>query len=821
MDYFLYNMYKNGFIIFILYAIIIQHSGYLRRKLMSSNVNSKRTGNTRYKKKKKKRFRLLKIFLLCFLCVFILAGIAASGFVFATIKSAPDLDINGTILNLDQPSQLYDDAGNSMDTVITSQKRYVVSINDVPQNLSNAFVSIEDERFYKHKGIDTKRILGAFYNDIKAKLHKQNNIQGASTITQQLIKTRLFLNDSLQNRLSLKRKVQEAYLAMQLEKYLSKKQILEAYMNTIFLGGQANGVEAAARQYFGKDVKDLNLIQCAFIAGLAQSPSSYYPFSPNAQKNPNVYLNRTRQVLLKMQENGYISSADYQSAMNDLNANKLTASFSTYKVSNKYNYEWFSIPVVDQVKKDLKSEYHYTDEEIDSLLRDGDLKIYTTMNTDLQNKVQDTLNNTYYLKKVSFNNKNSIVQPEASAVVYDYHTGEVKAMVGGRGDQPPTSYNRAYSSSYLRATGSSIKPLTVYAPAIDTKLATTETIVDDSPLSDELQQKYSSNGKPYNPNNDDFQFHGPTTIRNAITNSVNLVAIKVEDQLGLDVGASYAQKFGINLNNSDKTSIAALSLGEFSGTNTYTMAAAYGVFGNGGLYSTPRLYTKVVDKTGKVILQSKYSTRKVISPQAAYIMYDMLKGPINSGTATEARSELGDMPAGGKTGSSTDFRDLWFCGLTPYYSAAVWVGNDDNTIPNVSSNDVSGIWGQIMNIATKNQPIKDINMPDGVVTIGNDIYIDGTAPTNLTPNDASTDAGTGASTPTNQTPGQNQIQNTPVLQGPGNNNQVTPGSATTPSNGNSNLPTNGGGTGNTNNPVPGNKGNSNGNGDSKNNTGKH
>ncbi|URZ07183.1 PBP1A family penicillin-binding protein [Clostridium felsineum] len=747
---------------------------------MSDNIktNSKNRSVKRTKKvKKKKKFGFFKKLFTVLFCLFILLSVAAAGVIFAVIKTAPNLDVNGTILNLDQPSQLYDDNNNAMDTVVTSQKRYVVSINDIPKNLSNAFVSIEDERFYKHNGIDTKRILGAFYNDIKSKLHKQNNIQGASTITQQLIKNRMFLNDSIANRLSFKRKIQEAYLSIELENKLSKSQILEAYMNTIFLGGQANGVEAASRQYFNKSAKDLNLIECAFIAGLAQSPSAYYPFYGNAAKSPNIYLDRTKLVLYKMRQNNYIDFATYQNAINDLNSNKLA--FSQQKIANKYTYEWFSIPVVNQVKQDLKSQYHYTDEEIDSLLRDGGLKIYTTMNTNMQNNVQSIINNNNTLKSVSYSDKYNIVQPEAAATLFDYHTGEIKAIVGGRGDQPPTSFNRADSSSYLRSVGSSIKPLTVYAPAIDTKLATEDTMINDSPLSADVAEKYGSNGTPYNPHNDDYNFMGPVNLKTAMKNSINLVAIKLEDKLGLSTGASYGEKFGLNLNNKDKGSIAALSLGEIGGSNTTTMAAAYGVFGNNGLYSDPKLYRKVIDKTGKVLLENTYSTKKVISPQAAYIMYDLLKGPVSSG-GTGSNANFGDMPVAGKTGTASDSKNLWFCGLTPYYSAAVWVGNDKPSKLSLGSNDVAEIWGEIMKMANASLTVKDIEVPGGVTKIGDSYYIDGTSPSNLSEDEQPSKTTTNANNNTNTT-------NTTV---PSTNTQAAPNNNVTNPNTTNNNATN-------------------------------
>lgn len=681
-------------------------------------------------------------------------------------------------------------------------------MNEIPANLANAFVSIEDERFYRHHGIDLKRIAGAFYNDVKSKILKQNNIQGASTITQQLIKSRMFLSSSLENRLSLKRKIQEAYLAIKLEKSLTKKQILEAYMNTIFLGGQANGVEAASKQYFNKDAKNLNLIECAFIAGLTQSPSAYYPFSPAASKNHNIYLNRTKLVLFKMKENNYIDNSQYQTALNDLNNNKLA--FSPCKVTNKYNYEYFSLPAVNQVKKDLKSQYHYTDDEVDSLLRDGNLKIYTTMDTNLQNSTQDKINNTNYLSSKSGTDKNRIIQPEASAAVYDYHTGEVKALVGGRGNQPPGSYNRAYSNNFLRATGSSIKPLTVYAPAIDLKIATAQSTINDSPLSEDLQNKYGSNGSPYNPKDVDPSTNAPMTMRDALKISSNLVAIKLEDKVGLNNGSSYAEKFGLSLAQSDKSSIAALALGEIKGTNPLTMAAAYGVFGNSGLYSTPRLYTKVVDKKGNILLQSNYSTRKVISPQAAYVMYNLLGAPMSDdGTGHNARLELGGMPAGGKTGSTSDFRNLWFCGLTPYYSAAVWVGNDDHSIPGVYSGEVAGIWGEIMAIANRDKQIKDIVMPSGVSKIGDDAFIDGTEPSNLTPDDSTTPKQDNTNNQTNN-------QNAPNVNNNNNNNVPKNNNPTPNTNTNTNTTPN---NTNNNNTTNNNTNNSNGNATNNNTTG--
>ncbi|WP_085829462.1 transglycosylase domain-containing protein [Clostridium massiliodielmoense] len=690
-------------------------------------------------KKKKKKFRAFKIILITFMTLFLISLVAAAGLTLAIMKTSPDVNINEIIAASDA-SKIYDDKGELIDNIITSKKKILVKYDEVPENLINAFVSIEDERFFKHSGIDIKRIAGAFLIDIKNIVSGKPALQGASTITQQLIKNTVFETHGNSLNDKVRRKVQEWYLAPKLEKKVGKKSIMEAYLNTIYLGGRAIGVGAAADQYFNVSIDKLDLVQCAFIAGLPQSPSVYYPYSRTSKKDPSKYINRTKTVLFKMKENGYISQSEYLSALAELDTSKSTVTnddslqtlgqYSIHKPANvdeKYNFEWFTRPAIESVKKDLKNIYNYSDDEIDKLLVNGNLKIYTTMNKDLQVSTQKIIDDDEKLNSLS-RSKNDLIEPQASAVLTDYHTGEVKVIIGGRGNQPALAYNRATNAKV--PAGSSIKPLTVYSAAIDSKLATAATVLEDSPLPDAMSKKYSAPGTTWQPKNSNGVYSGYLGLRDALKDSVNVYAVKLEDKIGLNTGVKYGEKFGLTFDNVDKHSMAAIALGELSrGTNTFTMANAYGVFGNNGVYSAPRLYTKVLDRNGNVLLETKSQATQVISPEAAYIMYDLLKGPVKAGTATRIQNTYhSEIPIAGKTGSSTKFKNLWFCGLTPYYSGAVWIENKYGQ--SIYSSDAAALFGKIMNKAVENLPDKEIEMPDGIVKAEVD-RVSGLLPTDL------------------------------------------------------------------------------------------
>lgn len=718
-------------------------------RVKRANSNPQRKKPAKPKKQKKAR-KVLKGIFFGFIFCFLAACVIGAGYAFAIIKTTPPLNVDA-VLTLNQPSSVYDSNGDFMDNLQTDEERYVIDSSKIPSNLKNAFISIEDERFYSHHGVDIQRILGSAFLDAKRYVTGQKGLHGASTITQQLLKNTILTND-----ISLERKIKEAYLAVNLEEKLTKDQIITAYLNTIPLGGHAYGVEAGALLYFGKSASDLSLIECAYIAGITQAPSSYSAYNESNIKDPTPYINRTLTVLGQMHKLNFIDDSQYNQAVNDVKNGGLT--FKSSKKDYRLNYEWFVYPTVSQVKEDLKEKYKYTDDEASKLMINGGLKIYTTMNKGLQDYTQATLDD---YKNLGISNKETYDKDgvpllQASATIMDYRTGYVFAMVGGRGKQQPQSTNRAYDD--LRPIGSSTKPLTVYGPGIDKKIITAATPINDEPIPADIGKKYGSSGEPYNPLNSPNEYDGLMTSREALTHSKNTGAVLTEDKIGLKTGISYGEKLGLKYNSVSKTAIATLALGEFNndpndrdGGNSSILAAAYGSFGNEGMYTKPVLYTKVVDSTGKTILDNTKPTQtKVFSPQAAYILYDMLKGPVTEYNATGAK--FGDMPVAGKTGTTSNSTNLWFAGLTPYLSGAVWIGYDKPTKLLGSSSGCAVVWGKLMAKAHENYQVKDLDKPDGIVTVdvckdsgllpslfcshdirGNRVYselfIDGTQPT--------------------------------------------------------------------------------------------
>jgi penicillin-binding protein 1A len=682
--------------------------------------------NTKKKKKKKQR-NILKGILITLLIICSLTFAAGTGMVAAVIKSAPAIDTD-IISNLKQSSILYDKDGNFIESLSTEENRTVVSFNEIPENLKEAVIAIEDERFQKHHGIDIKRIFGAVWHDIKT----MSREQGASTITQQLIKNYALTPDK-----KFTRKFQEMYLATQLERKLSKDQILNAYLNTIFLGGNAYGVQSASMLYFGKDVEKLTLAESALIAGLTQNPAKFNPLSKrNVEARTNntepTYRDRQEKVLNNMLKLGFITEEEHEKAFNE----KLV--FQTKKPINTMKYQWFVEPAVDQVAKDLAEKFDISEKEAKQRLRTAGYNVYLTIDTNIQDAAQKVIDNDNYYKGLTVpkNLKTYAAdaqskpkaEPQAAAVIFDYATGEMRAIVGGRGEHELQSLNRA--TEVPRQPGSSIKPLAVYGPAIDTQLSNPASVIEDTPYT-------SPDG--WSPGNSDGQFLGPITIREAIKRSRNLVAVRLGMEVGVNTAADYVKdKFHIStIVTSGKTNdknIAALSLGGMThGVYPYEMAAAYGVFGNNGMYSEPIMYTKVTDRNGTVILEKTSEQTKSLSPQAAYLMTDMMKEVVKGGAgATGTSANFGSMPAAGKTGTASDYTNAWFAGLTPYYSGAVWIGHDkpNTKVTGLKSSLAAKMWGEIMKEAHKGLTVKNFERPSNLVSA--QICIDsGKAPSEL------------------------------------------------------------------------------------------
>ena len=684
-------------------------------------------------KKPSKVKRFFKYFFLTILIVGLVIGVTGVGYVVSVVKTTPPLDMD-TIFNLNQPSMLFDDKGAFIDNLPTVEERYIVKSSDIPENLMDAYIAIEDERFKTHNGIDIKRILSSIVGNVRYLLTGEGGPQGGSTLTQQLLKnTILFSEASAEDTYldSINRKIKEITLALQLDEQLSKTEILTAYLNTIPLGGHMYGVEAASRYYFDKSVKDLSLKECAYIAGITQAPSYYSAYNVDDVDYPNTYIDRTELVLGKMLELGFITQEEYTASSTEVAANEFV--FSTTVTDYKVNHEWFVYPALDQVKNDLMKKYKYTEDEVDKLFSTGGLKIYTTLDTEMQNTVQGILNDRANLdvdNGVEDLDADGVPLLQASATVMDYRTGHVKVLIGGRGEQLPDSINHAYFD--YKSIASTTKPLTVYGPAIDTKTITAGTPIDDTPVSNNILTTY--NYGDVIPKNYDGSNNGFITARDAITYSKNLTSIKTVDKIGLETALDYGKKAGLIFNDNSKT-MAALATGQYyndpadrDGGNTTILASAFGSFGNNGVRTEPVLYTKVEDASGKVLLDKQADTVKLFSPQTAYIMYDILKEPLRKFDAYGAT--VSGIPTAGKTGT-TDLTDsFWFAGLTPYYSGSVWIGYANPQRMYGYSSSAANLWGDVMNAVHNGLEYKEIEKPSGLVSAS--VCIDsGKIPTDL------------------------------------------------------------------------------------------
>ena len=567
--------------------------------------------------------KALKFLVICVICLMIMGASVLYGF--SSLFAPPNMD---ETLIPDAASQFYDINGNVIYTTLSEERRIPVNIDKIPKHVQKAFIAIEDNRFYEHSGIDYRGTARALVSTLSGR-----EVQGGSTITQQLAK-----NAFLTQERSLTRKIREAFIAKELEHKYTKDEILSMYLNRIYFGQGAYGIESASMYYFDKHVQNLDIAEAATLAAIPKSPNYYNPF-----ENPQESKKRQELVIDQMVKYGFITADQAAQAK----AKKMVYSTS-HKAKNDprgYFFDMISQKVIEEVGADA--------------LYKGGLKIYTTLDMDMQKAAENAMRHlpSYYT------DGKKLTQPQMALAAVDPKTGYVKAMIGGRGQD---KFNRATLA--VRQPGSAFKPF-VYLTAMQNGF-TPASIIED---------KEEEFAKGWKPQNSDMQWHGKVSLRTALKRSFNVPTIKLAREVGVDKIVANAEKMGIStLVDSGAYSDVnlAMALGGLSkGVNPLEMASAYGVLATNGLYSKAMALLKIVDREGKVLYQAKPQTKRVIDAASAYMTTNMLEDVLVSGTA--GGMGIG-RPAAGKTGTTDTYIDAWFVGYTPDLSTAVWVGDDNN-----------------------------------------------------------------------------------------------------------------------------------------------
>lgn len=721
---------------------------------------------------KKASVVFIKAFLICLLAAGVVGLCAGIGVVKGVIDNAPDID-NTSVIPRGFKSVMLDSEGNKMADLITAgSNRIWVDIENVPEHVQHAFVAIEDERFYEHNGIDIKGIIRAGVKGITSGFKKT---EGASTITQQLLKNSVFdfMSESTMAE-KVERKLQEQYLAIKLEKTMTKDEILEAYLNTINLGQNTLGIQAAANRYFNKDVSELTVSEAAVIAGITKSPNAYNPIS-----NPEKNKERRDLVLLYMLEQGYLSQEEYEEAMEDDVYARIQTTNEIKSTATVYSY--YVDAAIENVINDLQEVKGYTSQQAYNLVYNGGLTIETAMDPEIQAIMDEEManeenypanvkigldyaltivkpdgtQNNYskemmekYFKENEYSKfellfdseedaqahidayKEALVeegdtvyervemtvQPQISMVIMDQSTGYVKGMVGGRGEKTASlSLNRATDT--VRQPGSTFKPVAVYAPALDSAGLTLATTQFDAPFNysdDEKKPVRNWNGEAY---------QGWSSIRKGIEQSMNIVAVKTLTQITPSLGLTYLENMGITTlitgtnaqGLSDNTQSLALG-GITNGVTNLELTAAYATIANGGVYTKPVLYTRILDHDGNVLIDNTQSyTRTVLKDSTAWLLTSAMKDVVNQGTGGAVK--FSGMTIAGKTGTTSKNNDVWFVGYTPYYTAGIWGGYDNNhKLAKGETSYHKVIWKKVMSRIHEDLANKDFEKPDSITS---------------------------------------------------------------------------------------------------------
>lgn len=719
------------------------------------------------KLKKRKKIGALGIIMRVLILLVVISCFAGAGALIGAyigiIENSPKLELMSIEPNV-YTSIIYDSSGNEIDRLHGDENREYITLDKIPDNMQKAIISIEDARFYTHNGIDLRGIARAIYSKLKG-----NRLEGASTITQQLIKN----NVTKVTRNTFETKLQEQYLAIKYEKALEKQlgskkaakdYILELYLNTIYLGRSYNGVQAAALGYFNKNTSELTLAECAVMAGITNNPSYYSPSS-----HPENNKKRQLKILKNMLEQGYITDSQYNEATGEDVFSKVGNYSSGYAVNNgNAIHSYFVDALFEQLSKDLQNEYNMSVAQANNYIYNGGLKVESTIDTKMQKIVDEAYLNNELFPNVTYSidvsylvsiedsstgnqehseykqfvkskeaadefvaNKKSeieksltstqtiiadkanyVVQPQSAMVIMDYRTGEVKALTGGRGEKTINrGLNRAVDSA--RQPGSVFKVLAAFAPGIDMGRLTPATVMDDVPV----------NFNGYKPKNwySNPPYRGLSTIREGVKDSMNIVAVKSMIHTGIDASYEYLLNFGFTTLENDNHASTALG-GLTHGVTQLEVTAAYSTIANGGEYNKPILYTKVYDHNGKVLLENKSEPKRILKETSAFLLTNMMRDVVTGGTGTKARFKNTTMPIAGKTGTAQDSRDLTFVGYTPYYAAGIWFGYDryDDTVSNMSRLNQQvhlELWRYIMERVHEGLEVKNFAQPpDGIVT---------------------------------------------------------------------------------------------------------
>lgn len=723
----------------------------------------------------RKKFHVIfcKTLLICFFAFVIVGGCTAFGVFKGVIDSAPSVaEIDPTPTGY--LTTVLDNDGNETATLVASgsHRRYV-TLDEIPEDLQHAVVAIEDSRFYEHNGIDLKAILRAGFAGAANLMSGKEINQGASTITQQLLKNTVLAEEWASESSfidKLQRKIQEQYLAVQLEKVYSKEWILENYLNAINLGQNTLGVSVASERYFGKDVSELTLSECAVLAGITQNPSKYNPIS-----HPDANAEKREIVLGYMLEQGYITQAEHDEALADDVYERIQ--LVNIETADDNINSYFVDELTDQVIDDLIEQKGYSESQAYKALYQGGLTIYSTQDAVLQRICDEEVNNldnygfdplvsfsyrvsiqsadgtiknysqTTMLSYYQSANKNYSInftseeeaeaaieqykadimvegdtivegsetlafslQPQVALTVIDQYTGEVKAIVGGRGEKSASkTLNRATNTP--RQPGSTFKIIACYAAALDAGGFTLADVQDDAPFT------YSGENATA-VNNYDSRYRGFTTLREAIISSINIVTVKTYTEMGPTLGYDYICDFGISTIKADESQNQSLCLGGATdGVTNLELTAAYATIANSGTYNKPKFYTTILDHDGNVLLDNTTSeSHTVLKETTAWLLTDAMKDVMTAGTGTAAY--FGNtMAQAGKSGTTTGNRDCLFAGYTPYYTCVVWGGYDDNTKQSSTRTTYpKKIWKAVMSRIHENLEYKNFTQPSGIVT---------------------------------------------------------------------------------------------------------